>query len=272
MANGLTNAHLGRVLADAANHLDDPSPHDLTGAVLARLESPGEALGAPSSRSGRRRTARFVLASAVVAVIVTGILAFSPASREAVARWLGMRGIDVEQQDGAAPSSRDARLALGERVSLAEATRRVSFDVLVPPRRVGTPDEVYVADTPSGGRVSLLYGPTAELPPAAPTGVGMLLTEFQAQVAERIIEKGVPDDTRLVPVSVDGSPGLWFAGAPHTLTFTDEEGAYFADDARLAGSTLVWERGPLTLRLESALSRQHAIRLASSLVVTSAGR
>ena len=211
-----------------------------------------------------RRT-RVAIAGIGLVVATSAVLALSPASREAVAGWLGIRGVHIERRV-APPAELGTELSLGDRVGLAAARRRVAFDVLLPPRGpYGPPEEVYVARAPTGGRVSLLYRSAPDLPPATRNGVGLLITEFRAEVDEGFINKIVVNGGRLEAVTVDGEPGYWFEGEDHVVGFADENGTFFDDDSRLAGNTLIWERGPLTLRLESALSKDEAIRLARSL-------
>jgi hypothetical protein len=136
--------------------------------------------------------------------------------------------------------------------------------VLLPSGR-GQPDEVYLADTPSGGRISLLYRPRSGLPPAAGSRVGLLVTEFRARINDQLVRKGIGADVRLEGVTVAGEPGFWIEGNPHQLIFADERGRFVEDNARLAGNTVLWQRGPITLRVESGLSKAEAIRVAESL-------
>jgi hypothetical protein len=69
------------------------------------------------------------------------------------------------------------------------------------------------------------------------------------------------------PVTVDGREGVWLEGGPHTVTFLDEDGEPVVDHTRLAGNTLIWERGSLTLRLESELTKEEAVRIADVVVI-----
>jgi hypothetical protein len=67
--------------------------------------------------------------------------------------------------------------------------------------------------------------------------------------------------TAVQAVSVGGSPGFWVSGAPHGFLFY---GAAY-DTIRLSADTLVWNQGPLVVRLESGLGRDASIRLAQTL-------
>lgn len=68
-------------------------------------------------------------------------------------------------------------------------------------------------------------------------------------------------------VEVDGGRGYWIEGEAHRffLYREGEGGEPRAEDYRLAGNVLLWERDGLTFRLESPLSRSEAIVIARSL-------
>jgi hypothetical protein len=122
-----------------------------------------------------------------------------------------------------------------------------------------------VADVPTGGRITLAYAPQVGLPATGITGVGLFLTEFHAGISEPVIRKTLAAGTDVAQVSVDGAPGYWISGESHVLTLADADGQFFTDRARLAGNTLLWQRGSVTYRLESALTRDEAIHIAESL-------
>jgi hypothetical protein len=48
------------------------------------------------------------------------------------------------------------------------------------------------------------------------------------------------------------------------FAFRDREGNFRESTARLAGKTLLWQQGDVTLRLEGELSKQQALRIARS--------
>ncbi len=56
--------------------------------------------------------------------------------------------------------------------------------------------------------------------------------------------------------SVAGQPAIWISGAPHALVLP-------IGGSRLAGNTLLWQHGPLTLRLEADLDLTHARAIAA---------
>jgi hypothetical protein len=124
---------------------------------------------------------------------------------------------------------------------------------------------VYVNEAvPSGGRVDLVYRARPGLPPSPFTDVGLLITEFQGQPTPEFLKKvtamGVVEQ-----VTVGGEPGYWFSGEPHFFTYQDAAGTLREEQTRLAGNTLIWQRGDLTLRLEGELPKEEAIRIAESM-------
>ena len=209
-----------------------------------------------------------VAVAALAVVMATGaVLAASPGARQAVADWLGLRGVEIRDRDPSRPPPPlGATLSLGERVDSADARRGLSFPPLLPPPSgLGAPDEFYLSPFPKGGRLTVVYQARDGLPAAGPGGVGLLLTQFRGGVADVAIRKLLGGGVRLEQVTVAGGPGYWFEGEPHQLFFADADGQFHEDRSRLAGNTLVWVQGDLTLRLESALSKDDSIRLAESL-------
>jgi hypothetical protein len=270
---------LEQALADLAASLEFPPTPDLAAAVTARLdEAPARRPAAPARRRGRlagpigqpvwRRLAVAGLAAVLLAVAV---LVASPGTREAVARRLGLRGVGV-QLGGPPPPTVTTRpgerldLGLGERVTLEEARRRVGFPVLVPGAAgLQQPAAVYVNEAvPAGGRVDLVYRARPGLSASPFTDVGLLVTEFRGQPTPEFLKKvavlGMVEEVR-----VGGEPGYWFSGEPHFFTYRDAAGNLRDEQTRLAGNTLVWQRGELTLRIEGEISRQEALRIAESM-------
>jgi hypothetical protein len=143
----------------------------------------------------------------------------------------------------------------------------VRYRVLVPSQvELGPPDEVYFIEPPSGGQVALVYlsRPGYRLDPQ--TGVSILLTEFRGTVGRDAFGKGLPPNTRLESVTVNGGPGFWIEGAPHALIFyRDASGNFKQTEVRLAGNVLLWQQGELTLRLEGSFTKAQALQIAESL-------
>ena len=116
---------------------------------------------------------------------------------------------------------------------------------------------------PPGGRVDLVWRARPGLPASGFTDAGRLITEFQGQTTPEFIEgrRGRPGRVR----EVDGEPAYWFSGEPHFFTYLDRAGRFREEQTRLAGNTLIWQRGELTLRLEGELSKEEALRIAESM-------
>jgi hypothetical protein len=264
---------LDRALTDLAASLEFPPTPDLAAAVSARL---GEA---PATRPRPRRWSwswpvgwrRLAVAGLAAVLLAAVVLVASPGTREAVARRLGLRGIGVELGGPPPPTVTTvpgARLdlGLGERVGLEEARRRVGFPVLVPGAGgLERPDAVFVSEAdPAGGRVDLVWGARPGLPASAFTDAGLLITQFQGEPTPEFIKK-VAGAGLVEFVEVGGEPGYWFSGEPHFFTYRDAAGNFREEQTRLAGNTLIWQRGALTLRLEGELSKEEAIRIAESM-------
>ncbi len=85
----------------------------------------------------------------------------------------------------------------------------------------------------------------------------LLLTEVTGHAyIEKIIERRLTGRA-----GRDRDAGAWFQG-PHVVMFQDRDGRFHDSQARLAGSTLVWQDGDVTLRLEGRLTEAEALRIA----------
>jgi hypothetical protein len=260
---------LERALTDLGGHLDFPATPDLAPAVAGRLR---EAPAAPARGPRVRGWRRLAVAALAAAVLAAAVLVVSPGTREAVARRLGLRGVDIRLGGGRPTPTVTTRagerleLGLGGRVTLEQARRRVAFPVLVPTvPGFQRPDAVYVnRGQPLGGRVDLVFRARPGLPASPYTDVGLLVTQFQGTLTADFIKKVVAGGL-VEEVRVAGQPGYWFSGEPHFFTFRDRAGEINDESTRLAGNTLVWQAGARTLRLEGQLSRQKALRIAESM-------
>ena len=178
------------------------------------------------------------IALAVLVVAVGAVLAVPPA-RTAVLDWLGLRGVSIVRVDELPPTPATGRLDLGRAVTPEETP----LWLLTPDDE---PDRIYMGN----GMVSLLWG--------TPDRVRLLLTEFQGEAAiEKLIETG----TSVERVTVNGEPGVWLE-EPHLVFFEDLRGRVRQSTGRLAGKTLLWQHGEVTLRLEGDLSKEEALRIA----------
>jgi hypothetical protein len=235
-------------LADLGRHIEFPPTPELAPRVRERLAE------RPESRPALTRRGGMALAFALLAVAVAAVLAV-PQTRAAILEFFHLRGVTIERvgELPTVPLQRDFnKLFLGENVSLDEARDRADFEIVVP-EALGDPDGVYFQETPPGGMVSLVYG-TPEHPRA-------LFTQFRGSV-EEVIFKKTAAGTQIDSVRVRGEPGYFLSGNPHEFSYFDTHGEYRQEIVRLAGNTLLWERGPLTLRLEADINEEEALKIA----------
>ena len=222
-----------------------PETPELAGAVRRRIEAPPE-------RRFRPRT--LAIALAILAVAVGAVLAVPPA-RTAILDWLGFGGVEIRRVAELPQVPAEGRLVLGDRVSLERARALAEHPVLVPDEAsFEQPDAVYVDPFAPGRPVALVYGPLGR--------PRLLVLEFRAAP---LIEKALLGETRVERVTVDGAPGLWIEGPRHEFFYRTLEREAMRDTQRLAGNTLLWTRGPLTLRIEGDVSKAEAVRIAESM-------
>jgi hypothetical protein len=237
-------------LADLGRHIEFPPTPELVPRLRERLAE------RPESRPRLTRRRGLALAFALFAVSLAAVLAV-PQTRAAILEFFHLRGVTIERvgELPTVPLQRDFNeLFLGEKVSLDEARDLADFEIVVP-EALGDPDGVYFQESPPGGMVSLVYG-TPEHPRA-------LFTQFRGTVDEVIFKK-VAAGTKIDPVRVNGEQGFFLSGNPHDFSYFDRRGEFRQEIVRLAGNTLLWERGPLTLRLEADINQQEALKIARS--------
>jgi hypothetical protein len=124
---------------------------------------------------------------------------------------------------------------------------------------------VYLGFSFPDGQVSFVYPPAQELPAVGTSGVGMLVTEFRGAVDHQFIQKFIDAGTQIQAVTVDGAPGYWISGGVHEIVYLDPDGVPISNTLRLAGNVLLWQRGDVTLRIESSLSLDQALAVARSI-------
>jgi hypothetical protein len=266
-----------------------PTP-DLVTAVLGRLEAEatrgvpdvarpsGEQRRRPSgqapppdrlapARPAWRRPRRVALA---LLLLLGGAFAIPPA-RAAILDVLGIGGTRIERREPTATPSPvppgaplGAGLGLGEPVTAARAGDLAGF---TPgrPRALGRPDAIFfAASPPDGGRVSYLYRARPGLPRAAETGAGLLVTVMLAQVSP-FVEKLAGQNTRLERFRDRGDLVVRLSGAPYGVAYAGPGQEPIFEDQRLAGPTLLLERGDgLLIRVEGRVSRARALAVARS--------
>jgi hypothetical protein len=228
-------------LDELGRGLDWPEPPDLAPAVRRRIE------GQPRAPFWRRRPLLIAVAAAVVAV---GAALAVPPARSALLDFLGIGSAEIRVVDEL-PAVEAGPLDLGNGTTLEVVRTRVPG--LLEPRGddVGKPDHVYVRSYEPGSPVTFLWG-EAERP-------RLLLTQVRGRFHfEKLVMGGA---TNLTVTEVNGEDAAWIEGEPHVVFVENPQGGVDLP-SRLARNTLVWSRGPVTLRLEGDLSREEAERIA----------
>ena len=133
------------------------------------------------------------------------------------------------------------------------------------PAALGAPDAAYVSREVYGRRLTLVYEPGEGVPRSPYTGVGILVSEFAGEPDPGFINKLVDGGTHVEEIEVGPYPALWLEGGPHTVLFKGAEGLVYEDRGRLAGNTLLIDRGDVLVRIEGQIDRARAIEIAQSL-------
>lgn len=214
----------------------------------------------------RSRLRRAVLAFSALGAIVATVLTFSPATRNAVADYIGVGGVHIEF-DGRPdlPKSQTGEsLRLGDPVTLNEAEAAVDFEIVMPSSSdLGDPDQIYLDEImPSEGMISLVYGERDGYEVSGTSGVSVLITEFSGQLE---FFKKVMARSTVEVVEVNGGEGYWISGAPHSFLYRSN-GRVSEESIRLVENVLLWVDDGVTLRIETAGSLEQALTIAQSLV------
>ena len=201
----------------------------------------------------RGRTAapsrRVQAAVAAVVAVVVGALAVPPV-RAAVADLFGFGGVLVRDEPGPAPSTAPPPPGATTDLTLTEAAALVPFRPAVP-TALGDPDGVEVS---ADRRVLSLTWETDD---------GTVRLD---QIGARLDYAFAKSATGVQFVTVAGDFALWFP-EPHEVVALEPDGTERRLTARLAGHTLIWERGTVTMRVEGDLSQQQAVALAETVHV-----
>jgi len=249
-------------LRDVGIHLDTGAPPDVAAGVVRRLRS------APAPLKLRARRRLVAVVSAVVAAVLTAGLLSVPAVRAAVVDLFSLPGV-VFDRDRPQPPKPTAT-AIGPLGTAYQLTRPVTLDaarrelpgrVLTPPD-LGAPDEVYVTGDGDRKAVHLLWHARPDLPALPGSTAGLYLSVFGQEV-NAMLQKMI----RAVPVEevkVGDRLAVWI-GAEHGTVLFGADGMPDYATERLAGPTLLVDRGGYTVRVESRLAKADAIRLAESL-------
>jgi hypothetical protein len=224
-----------RELHALARYVDFPAERDLAPAVRARL----------TARPHRRRRALVV---ALAALVIALAVAFAvPPARSAILRFLHLQGVTIERVDRLPEVKTSRPLDLGNPLTLGEARRTVHFRPLTS-TLLGEPDRI----TWDGHQLWFAYGHTR-----------LLVSQFLASGVPVYIKKVAEPGTTITPVVVKGGRGFFLSGARHFLYLAPTR-IILDERVRLARDVLLWEHGPLTVRLEGEFTLAQALKIARS--------
>lgn len=257
---GDIDQRLTAALEELAIAIRFPATPHLSPAVVAQIQAPA------SSRwwwraplVGGRAFGRPLVLGVVLALLVAGV---------AGAIGIGIGAIQIRFADGTplpTPVGSVLNRGFGEPASLADARASVPFDVQVPSDpALGDPDAVYLAAVPDGGTVIQVWGERPGFP-ANDDGIGLVVTQFRADIGPDTFEKMLLEGTRVDAVVVDGQAGWWVEGGVHAFFYRDAEGQMVDTTLRLVGSALIWEDRGVAMRIEGAPDLTSAMRVAASL-------
>jgi hypothetical protein len=91
-------------------------------------------------------------------------------------------------------------------------------------------------------------------------GKDILVSTISGTLSSRMITKTVQSSDQVQEVDVDGAPGLWFAGPAHEIGYESPTGQPVFE--RMAGNTLVWQRGDVITRVEGFDDLEDALAFA----------
>jgi len=249
----MTERTLTTALAELGNAIDFPPTPDLD-AAFGRLQAPGR-------RAGPQL--RWVIAAAATAVLAM-VVVVAPV-REAIADWLGIGAVRIVEVEEIPLDLGSTVIGLGDQTTPVEALD-LSSGVEPWPEALGEPDRVYVKIVDGALlEMSMVWRPSEDLPEVGTTGLGALLTRFTGRLEGPVTEKTVGPETTVETVTVDGAPGFWISGEAHSFGYFDVDGVIRFEDLRLAGNTLLWDRGGESFRFESGLERDEATEVAEML-------
>jgi hypothetical protein len=253
---GLDDEALGRALTATAREIEWPAMPDVSGRVAETLRDQQRvpSLARPRLSLPRRRRTLLLVVVGVVLLALAAVAA-------TVVIDLGALTIDtIPGRPTALPSAVASGPTLGHPATLPDAEREAGFTARVPDA-LGTPDAVWVDETPDGARIVLGWAPRVTLPAIDDLPWGAVLYEFrgQAALASKLL---FTEGNTFAQVEVDGHDGWWIAG-PHELDLVTEEGTYAR--YRVTGNVLVWKADGIVMLLETSLDRASAIRVAQSL-------
>lgn len=256
-----TDEQLEAALAELAARVDWPRTPDVAAAVGATIHAfeASPSLVAPRLSLPSRRRTLLVIAAALLALAGAALAA-------RVVIELGAVAVEVlPGRPTALPTNVATSVDLGREVSPQEAAAIAGFPAALPPS-LGPPDRTWVDETEidfdSDGvarRIASAWSPTSELPVLPGTGAGAVLMQFQGswEVASKQL---FAETNHFGEAIVDGRPAFWTTGEHELVLIAGGEPV----EVLVTGNVLIWQDAGFTFRLETALGKQRAVRLAGS--------
>jgi hypothetical protein len=227
-----------------------PRTPDVAGVVEERIAGAtrsGRHARADLASPRRRRSGRPLLALAAALTLAGG-------TATAVTLLDDVDSARVAPGPVTAPAPDPGRLGAGLQLGQPIATIPVA-----PPSVLRAPDAAYER---SDGAISYVFAPQAGIPAAAATGVAVLMTVFEGDFRPGL-QKTLGQDTRSRRLRVGRDPALYLSGAAHGFAFADGD-AFSFEEQRLAGDTLLVQRGARLLRLEADAPLARLVAIARS--------
>ncbi len=205
-----------------------------------------------------RRIRRKRRARKVFAVVVAGALAALPGPRTAVARFLGIGSVRIEQQQGPTTATLPASLRktnLGTRVTSTEASRALGRSMATV--RGITPTAIFVQPTTATPQLILVNSVYV----SSSFGVdAVLVSELPGPGNIYVAKKLATAASKLDFFSVRGHEAVWVSGAPHEVAMLTTDGKLEKGTVRLAGNVLLWADNTRTIRIEGFRDQSAAIQ------------
>jgi hypothetical protein len=192
-------------------------------------------------------------------------MAVSDSTRSTVADRLGLPGVSISTDPTAVVTPGNA-LEIGEQTTLEDAEGKVNGRLVMPPDAVlGAPDNTYILDQDGTVQVTYIYLPRSDLPQVGDTGVGLLISQFDGHTNDSFIQKQLGPNTTIEMTEVNEQPAFWLTGQPHVFFYERPNGDIYEETIRLAANVLLWEQDGKTLRVETTLDLDAAVRIAQAM-------
>jgi hypothetical protein len=224
------------------------------------------AVAASTRSASRPRVVRLPLSRARRIALVTAATLLVLAGAALAARFvidLGAVVVEVTPPPGIRPTPTPSTDPFGEPLTQEEAAALLGDPVALP-ALLGPPDHIWadelITDAGEVVRITVAWDPGTDLPVIEGATHGAVLMRFEGDTDQAF--KEVYEDTGVVePVRVDGIDGVWTTG-PHVLRLLTSDGLVLV---RIDGNVLLWRDGRYTMRLETALPKADALRIAASM-------